>query len=240
MSASAGCRRQEDLLDAREPAAERRGQRRLHGRGRVGRCQVGRHRLDDRDPCIGGRRQRQQPVVVADERDRTSGQLGGQCLMVAAPDDVERRLVVAVPASCGARSAGPWPPRRPGHRAGRAAAPARGPPPAVRALPRRASRAGRPRRPGGRRSRRRSGPSPGPGRACRGHRVTVTPSNCSCPRSRSRRTAADRLVGRSPSWPGSAKWPVMTIRAPASSAARNGTSSRSASSASVRGTSGSS
>ena len=70
--------------------------------------------------------------------------------------------------------------------------------------------------------------------------VTVTPSNCSCPRSRSRRTAADRLVGRSSSWPGSAKWPVMTIRAPASSAARNGTSSRSASSAFVRGTSGSS
>ena len=70
--------------------------------------------------------------------------------------------------------------------------------------------------------------------------VTVTPSNRSCPRSRSRRTAADRLVGRSSSWPGSAKWPVMTIRAPAASAARNGTSSRSASSAFVRGTSGSS
>ena len=70
--------------------------------------------------------------------------------------------------------------------------------------------------------------------------VTVTPSKRSCPRSRSRRTAADRLVGRSASWSGSAKWPVMTIRAPASSAARNGTSSRSASSAFVRGTSGSS
>ena len=39
------------------------------------------------------RLQRQQPVVVADEGDRTSGQLGGECLMVAAPDDVERRLI---------------------------------------------------------------------------------------------------------------------------------------------------
>ena len=54
-------RRQEDLLDAREPAAERRCQRRRHRRRRVGRRQVGRHRLDDRDPRVGGRLQRQQP-----------------------------------------------------------------------------------------------------------------------------------------------------------------------------------
>ena len=163
-------RRQEDLLHAREPAAERRCQRRRHRRGRVGRRQVGGHRLDDRDPRVGGRLQRQQPVVVADEGDRTLGQLGGERLMLGAPDDVERRLVVASqpaaqlvqPAPCrgvvvGIDEASPL-------RLGR------GLPPAVPAPVRPLSRAARPRRHGGRRRHRRSGPIPGPGRACPGHR----------------------------------------------------------------------
>ena len=95
MSASPGAAGRRISSTPREPAAERRCQRRRHRRRRVGRRQVGGHRLDDRDPRVGGRLQRQQPVVVADEGDRTSGQLGGERLVFAAPDDVERRLVVA-------------------------------------------------------------------------------------------------------------------------------------------------
>ena len=131
MSASPGTAGRRISSTPGEPAAERRCQRRRHRRRRVGRRQVGRHRLDDRDPRVGGRLQRQQPVVVADEGDRSSGQLGGECLVLAAPDDVERRLVEAVPASGAARPAGASPQRRRRHRSGRAAAPARGPPPAA-------------------------------------------------------------------------------------------------------------
>ncbi len=88
-------RRQEDLLDAREPAPERRRQRRRHRGGRIGRGEVGGHRLDDGDPRVGGELQRQQSVVVADERDRTLGQLGGEGLVLGAADDVERWLLEA-------------------------------------------------------------------------------------------------------------------------------------------------
>ena len=85
-------RRQEDLLDTRQPAAEGRCQCRRDRRGRVGWRQVGGHRLDDGDPGVRGRLQRQQPLVITDEGDRTSCQLGGECVMFGAPDDVERRL----------------------------------------------------------------------------------------------------------------------------------------------------
>ena len=197
MSASPGAAGRRISSTRREPAAKRRRQRRRHGRRRVGRRQVGGHRLDDRDPRVGGRLQRHQPVVVADEGDRPLGQLGGERLVLGAPDDVERRLVEAVPASGAARPAGASPQRRRRHRSGPAAAPARGPsssrssagssavPSSTSSPARRAAMA--------------STICAEPWARARMSRasLTVTPSNRSCPRSRSRRTAADRLVGRS-------------------------------------------
>ena len=158
---------------------------------------------------------RQQPVVVADEGDRTSGQLA-------------RRVP-------GARrspttSSGGWsiasqpaaqlvqPARGRSIVAGiDQAAPLRLHEAFLQPLQRRFVRAFRAARPRpARRAAMASMTCADPwARACMSRAsVTVTPSNPSCPRSRSRRTAADRLVGRSASWPGSAKWPVITTARP--------------------------
>ena len=72
----------------RSRASRRRSaacQRRRHAIETCPRASVGGRRLDDRDPRIARPAQRQQPVVVADQRDRASAQLGASAWCASHP-----------------------------------------------------------------------------------------------------------------------------------------------------------